>query len=374
MNNRVNTGVNPGVNTRRDRPGFVLPFVLAALTVIGLLALSFATVTLRDGMTVTHAAEAQRLSMTGDEAIARSLERWRQDSLWARELDMPFIRSQALTAYDRQTVTIIRSHPLIASVRAAVSHRDPRRSTPVRRELLHTVWLEPPIVALPAALTVQGDLSAVDPTLVSGIDLRTVGSPCGDRRDTLSVLALVADSIHEDLEIGTSWTLRPLDIGIGVSLPPADSSAGLWRIGAAAARLGTVQERTPLPASLDVAPASHPWHLLSLHGAAVHLAGVSRYHGLLVVDGDLVVEGALELQGLLWVRGRLDVQHGQLTVAGAVVVRGTSAPGQPALTQPVARLGSRTRIRFDRCLVQMALATVAEPRSAPFSLWNIGPP
>lgn len=364
MNHRVEDG--------KDRQGFVLPFVLAALTVIGLLALSFTTVTLRDGMAVSQTAEAQRLSMAGDETIARSLERWHLDSLWARGLDTPLTRDQALSAYDRQTVTIIRPHPLVVSARAIVTHRDPRRSTPIRRELLHTVWLEPPIAALPAALTVQGGLSAVDPTLISGVDLRTADSPCGDRRDTLSMLALVADSVHADDEDATPWTLRPLDIG--VSIPRIDSSAGLWRIGAAAARLGAVQERTPLPASLDVTPTSQPWHLLSLHGTAVHLAGLSRYRGLLAVDGDLVVEGALELEGLLWVRGRLDVQHGQLTVAGTVVVLGEAAPGQPALTQPVARLGSRTRIRFDRCLAQMALATVAEPRSAPFSLWNTGPP
>lgn len=366
MNHRAEDG--------KDRRGFVLPFVLAALTVIGLLALSFTTVTLRDGMAVSHTAEAQRLSMAGDEAIARSLQRWQLDSLWARGLDTPVTRDQTLSAYDRQTVTIIRPHPLVASVRAIVTHRDPRRGTPIRRELLHTVWLEPPIAALPAALTVQGALSAVDPTLISGVDLRTADSPCRERRDTLSVLALVADSIHEDLEGGTPWTLRPLDIGVGVSIPVSDSSGGLRRIGAAAARLGTVQQRTPMPAPLDVTPTSQPWHLLSLYGTAVHLAGLSRYRGLLAVDGDLVVEGALELDGLLWVRGRLDVQHGQLIVAGTVIVLGESASGQPALTQPVARLGGRTRIRFDRCLAQMALATVAEPRSAPFSLWNIGPP
>lgn len=372
-------GTPRGHRTRTafPRSGFVLPFVIVVLAVVGLCALALATVTWRDAQATARVAEAQRLSMMADEAIARSLDRWRQDSLWAHALNTPFRSELQLTAHDRQSVLISRSHPQVATVRVTASHHDPRTRYPVRRELLRTVWLEPPVRSLPAALMVHGHLSAEDPTHISGSDLRVTDTSCGDLRDTLSVRSIAADSIQSGT---TPWSLRPPDAWTNAVNSPVPLSLGLQRIASAAAALGAIVLRDTQPAPLDTRPdnPSRAWQLLSLQAsppaAAVRLSGRSRFRGLLVIDGDLIVEGGLELDGLLWVRGTLEARPGVLEVSGALIVLGDAAPGHPPPSQPVARLGGRTTVRFDRCLAQMALATIAEPRSAPFVLWQTGPP
>jgi hypothetical protein len=66
--------------------------------------------------------------------------------------------------------------------------------------------------------------------------------------------------------------------------------------------------------------------------------------------------------GILIVEGYLDATAASLSVQGAVVAVDTSARG--------VMLGARSDLRYDRCAVQMALATVARPTLAPFSLWH----
>jgi hypothetical protein len=84
-----------------------------------------------------------------------------------------------------------------------------------------------------------------------------------------------------------------------------------------------------------------------------------------VVDGDLTIDGRLAVDGLLLVMGRLTVQ-------GSLVVRG--AVGIVAREGGVSRLGRGTDVRFNRCMVQLALATLAVARAEPVGHWASGEP
>lgn len=84
-----------------------------------------------------------------------------------------------------------------------------------------------------------------------------------------------------------------------------------------------------------------------------------------VVDGALRVRGTLEVEGVLLVLGPL-VSEGALRVRGAVAVLPPAGAG--------AAVGPDTRIAYDRCAVQRALATVAQPRSGPVGVWGHAAP
>ncbi len=344
--------------------GFVMPYVLIALSVVGVLAFTLATTALRDGKAVSRAANAQRISMMGDEALAVAAQNWRRDSLWSHDPDTSITEHAQLSSLESQTVTIRRSHPLVAWISAVMTHEDPSSAQSVRRELTRAVWLEPPPVAIAAALTVSGDVSASDPTLISGNDVYDSGSPCGSLSDTVSVAAMSADAVRSDS--GSAWTLRPPDHG----RDNLDSIPGVRQLLDAAAAMGSTELRSAVPAPVVDGVESLRWQILSLRGGLVHLSGASRYRGLLVVDGSLIVTGSLRLDGILLVTGTLDASQGQLAVVGAVIVLGAGEVASVASAQ----LGSATTIRFDRCMVEMALATVATPGSVPFRLWDVGAP
>lgn len=346
------------------RPGFTLPFVVIALAAVGILAMTFGTVTLRDVAAADRATHAQRLALTAQASLAQTVHQWRSDSLWTRDLTTTITQASVLASGDHVAIERHRTHPLSVTVRAMASFRDPRHPIAVRREVRQVIWLASPAVPLFAAMTVQGSITGLDPTLVTGVDLVDTQSPCGPERDTLSVAAFAAHTVQADS--AGLWTLMP------VTPPtPVDSGDTFGALRSAALSLGRVIPRSVDPAPLPAAVTSSPnWHLLSLQGPLVHLTGTDRYRGLLVIDGDLAVTGALTVEGLLFVRGALDARHGQLTVQGSVIVQGTGvAPGNTA-----ARLGSATRVQFDRCRLDMALATIAVPRSAPFQLRTLGAP
>lgn len=92
------------------------------------------------------------------------------------------------------------------------------------------------------------------------------------------------------------------------------------------------------------------------------LEGISRYVGLLAIDGDLIVRGSLELDGLLVVRGAVDVSAGTLILRGALVARDVSARGSS--------VGAGVSVSYRPCMVGRALVAVAAPRSLPFGVWN----
>ncbi|HEY0931456.1 MAG TPA: hypothetical protein VGE27_16155 [Gemmatimonas sp.] len=345
------------------RAGFTLPFVIIALGAVGIMALTFVTVTIRDASAVDRAAHAQRLAMAANAALALAMDRWRADSLWAHPLSAGITRTTVATQGDRLTLTVRRTHPLVAVLDVDARYRDPRHAVEMRRHAQNIVWLEPPDANLTAALTAAGDVTARDPTLLSGVDLNDAASPCGADRDTLSVGSVTAYDVSPETVNG--WTLpqrSPLT---------SDDLPGLDRLRLTALRLGPVVSRSADPAPVNVTGSTSPnWQLLSLQGPVIRLNGNSHHRGLLLIDGDLVLTGTLALEGLLVVSGALDARGGALTVHGAVVVLGNGG----AVGQVIATLGHATRVQFDRCRVGMALATVATPRMAPFQLWNPGAP
>lgn len=346
------------------RHGFTLPFVVIALAAVGILAMTFATVTIRDVTAADRATHAQRIALTARASLAQAAHQWRDDSLWARDLATSIVHTTALANGDHVSVELHRTHPLSVTIRAVASFRDRRHPVEVRRELQQVLWLAPPTIPQHAALTVLGNVAALDPTLITGVDLVGGQSPCGAERDTLSVADIAAHTVQAD-SAGV-WTLMPV-------MPPApvDSSGAFDAVRTAALSMGMVISRSAAPAALPVSMTASPaWHLLSLQGSDVQLAGTNAFRGLLLIDGDLTLTGALTVEGILLVRGALDTRHGQLVVNGRVAVLGVGvAPGNTA-----ARLGSATRVQFDRCRVDMALATIAAPQTAPFQLHTLGTP
>jgi hypothetical protein len=104
------------------------------------------------------------------------------------------------------------------------------------------------------------------------------------------------------------------------------------------------------------------WQALVLTGLSVVIEGPTLWRGLVVVEGPLTMRGTVTIEGVLAVRGPLDARAAQLLVRGAVVVVDPNGGG--------AELGAASRIFYDRCAIQMALATVARPALRPFSLWQ----
>jgi hypothetical protein len=338
--------------------------VVIALAAVGVLAMTFSTVTVRDVAAVERATHAQRLAFVAHASLARAVHQWRDDSLWSRDLGATISHTTALANGERVVVDLHRTHPLAFTARAVASYRDRRQPVAARRELQQVIWLAPPTVRTHAAMTVLGDVSGLDPTLVTGTDLADVQSPCGPGRDTLSIAALAAPAVSAE---GTgAWTLMPTTTAL-----PIDSSDTFHGVRSAALSMGTVILRSSDPAPLPVTVSTSPrWQLLSLQGPVGHITGNNHYRGLLLMDGDLTLTGTLRVEGMLIVRGALDARHGQLTVNGGVIVLGVGvAPGSTA-----ARMGSATRVQFDRCRLEMALATIAVPRAAPFRVWQLGVP
>lgn len=363
--------MNPAPHNARHNPpkpiartGFVLPLVLVTLAVIGTLAFSLSAITWRQDRATTDLAISQQLSMSTDAALTQAIANWRNDSLWTRPLN-DTLAYEASTAQSHKTqLRILRPHPLAVWITASTWSTQSRSNPPVQRQMTRVMWLSPPLLELSAAVTVNGELVAHDNTLLSGIDLAGSTSPCGPERDTLSLHSLAATEAQSDGP--ATWALKPTTL----LMPPSDAALGATELLNQAVHLGPVIVRSANPDALPTSAQSPGWHLLSLKGSDIVLSGSSDYSGLLVVDGNLHISGMVKMQGILLITGSLTVTSGSLNLLGALIVLGHgTTPGQP-----VARLGGNTTVRYDRCRAQMALATTAEPKQAPYMLLQSGPP
>lgn len=354
------------VNSVSRRRGLVLPLVLLVISVIGILAFSLSTVAWRDELAVIQASTAQTISMQADAALVDATARWQADSLWKLDLDSVINDHKHSIHFYDLNLQVKRTHPNILDIAVNLSKQDARRTYPVRRFARRTVWLKPPEVDISAALTAFGKVEAQDPTIISGVDFVGVNSPCGIERDTLSVRSIWARSLSA--ASGATWNLMPLN----AVAPIGDSLNGESALLLAVARNGPTALRDTTPSPLHGIEVSRFWHLVSLEGSRVRLSGVSHFRGLLLVNGDLVVEGELRLEGLLVVRGMLNSQHGKLQITGAAIALNeySRKPSVPtALPTPAALLGGASVIQYDRCRLQMALATVSSPSSRPYGMW-----
>ncbi len=346
------------------RTGFVLPLVLVTLAVIGILAFSLSTITWRQDRATTDLAISQQLSMSTDAALTQAVANWRQDSIWARPLNDTLVYETTTPNSHKTQIRILRPHPLTAWITAYTWSTQSRSKPPVQRQMTRVMWLSPPSLEISAAAIVYGKLVAHDNTLLSGIDLPGSTSPCGPERDTLSIHSLAA--IEAENDGLATWALKPTTL----LMPPSDTASGTTELLNQAAHFGPVVSRSANPDALPATAQSPGWHLLSLKGSNIVLSGNSDYSGLLVVDGNLHISGTVKMQGILLVTGNLNVTSGSLNLLGALIVLGSGTN----TGQPVAQLGGNTTVRYDRCRAQMALATTAEPKQAPYMLWQSGPP
>lgn len=347
------------------RHGFVIIVVLLALGVVGILAMALATSAWRDDVASTQSLRAQQLSMRAEESLALAGEKWFTDSLWRLEPGAARSYSNMHSPDERVDVTIERDHPLAIRIRSEASSRDARRLRSANRTAVRALWLQPPALAVDAALTVNGAVEAADPTLITGLDVADAGSPCGSSRDTLSTRSIIAESVQP--ETAAVWNMLPFDAQVGA----VDSVAGVSELNRELLMRVTPSLRSSTPAPLTGNETSPSWHLALLRGPGIVLSGSSHFRGLLYIDGSLEVNGNLVLEGVLVVREVIDSRSGSLSVKGALLVLNQT---ETLSHGAAAQFGSRTSIAYDRCRILMALATVAKPVSQPFGIWSSGPP
>lgn len=357
---RRERGLDPGL----DRPGFVLPFVLVAVASAGILAMAFVTTAMRAtraGNLATRAAEAHA---AGDEAMARALGRWSVDSLWTHIPGTMVSREIVTRAGVSVHVEWVRSAPLVAWLRVRAERSTSRAFDAGRQEFVRLVHLATPPLPVPAVVTTTGPLYGADGSLLSGLDLTLPDSPCGMRRDTLSVSPIAA--AYREPEPGLRWDGAPASAPVSASTI-TDILAAVRELAGRLPAVSRDSSRAPLPGMPQpgapaVAGGAPRWRGLSLAGPVLHLTAGAPWYGLLLLRGPVVVRGELAVTGLVIVDGAVDLRDAQVRIRGALVAADPLRHGT--------HLGAASRILYDRCAVQMALATVAHPRSRPFSLWH----
>jgi hypothetical protein len=333
------------------RRGFVLPFVVVAIGAAGVLAFAFTGDALRAARAVLASGRGDDAGHLADAAMAAALARWTDDSSW---VGAPGTGVLAAVTVGGVPVPIRweRHQPLIATLRVMHAERPERRWDWSRRDHWRAVWLEPPPLPVPAAIATNGALQGALGVHIAGGDVALPGSACGARRDTLGVPPVAASAVTGSG--GGGWPSAPQPLA-----PPTSLLADVQTAMAVVAARTPARASGPTPVTL---PVTTGWQALRLRGDRLAVVGPTRWQGLLVAEGDLTLAGSIDVTGLLVVLGRLDASAAQLTVQGALVAVDTSARG--------VTLGGASRITFDRCAVEMALATVARPSLAPFALWH----
>ena len=322
------------------RAGTIVPALLVVLALVALLAMATAS-----GAVQAH-REAQ-LAALGTATLVQAESAL--ESVRAQLADpggdlhgaTPSLPSPGLTdtlhvpGADAHPVRVLlaRPHPLLLWLTAeATAAPHPGISRLVRR-VVRALWLHAPVVDLAAAVTAWAPVHVEAAAWLDGDDQDRGLAPCGPPPVPSPLPPLVVSSaLHTD-------------------------SAGIRT------RLAR-QQRWGLPRLAPVSGGG-TWHGLGLAAPTTPLSGTHRWQGALVVDGDLTVAGTLQVDGLLLVLGRLTVQ-GRLVVRGAV--------GIVARDGGVSHLGPGTDVRFNRCLVQLALATLAVARAEPVGHWGSGVP
>jgi hypothetical protein len=352
----AHTAPLPGMTPRGPcalcrRRGFVLPFVAVALAGGALLAMAFAGESLQALRAVKAARIGHDAGRHADEALSGALANWTTDSLYTAPLGTRHRRTLSVSG-GPVTVEWQRLHPLLATVRAIVSDTTARRLDITSRDHLRSVWLTPVALPIYASVTTNAVLRGAEGTLISGSDVVTLGNACGLARDTASLPSVVARDVVADP--AGSWPGAPIHAAIPATFDEEFRAA-----------MPLLSTRVP-ELHWDATPRAlmRPvgWHAQHIRGPSITLAGPTRWQGLIVVHGALTLQGTVNVKGLLVVDGPFDASRARLTVHGALVVADTSASG--------VMLGTESRLFYDRCAVQMALATAAAPSFSPLALWH----
>lgn len=335
------------------RQGFVLAFVLVTTALVAVLSLAAVSLAWRSYRATRLAANAVRAQFAAEEGIAIRLDAWSAESLAAMALGRTQATRVTSAIGDTLRIRVTRTQPLVAWLSAELALGPMGTPRIVRRTIMRALTLEPPALPVIGAVTALADVHAQSPTIIDGRDVADAADACGLLRDTLSLVPLAATGLIESPP--GSWIGQPMLRRITDTTTLRVEFERAWN---------TVTSRSPArmtggsPVSLEPLPG---WHTLLLSGPVVSVRPLSHWRGLLAVNGDLLVTGSLDVDGVLVVRGRLDARGADLRVRGALIV--ASVGGSSVA------LGDRTQIRYNRCAVQMALATIAQPSSRPFALW-----
>jgi hypothetical protein len=249
-----------------------------------------------------------------------------------------------------------RTHPLVAWLELdaqPAGTRGPPGTLAARRTERRAFWLSPPAVPRESPLTALAMVEGEDGVTISAhAPLGTAWCPGPYVQPT--VPPVVAADVSPI--VGRQWHTTP----VWRAITPAQREAVErgW---------SDVLTRLPAHANTDTvqSPISDPgWRARRFDVPTLTLRGPLRWHGLLVVNGNLVVEGPVELRGLVMVRRSIVARAGHLTVHGAVIANEAATD--------VVRLDPSSRLQFDPCAVDLALATLARPRAAAFGIRTPG--
>jgi hypothetical protein len=316
--------------TRSVRAGFILPFVLLAIAATAMVLFAYGTAAFRAFRGARGAASSARVQLAAETALATSVADWARDSVTMRPLGSILTRSDITPAGLWLERRWVRTAPDVAWL--TIAARDGVSSGAGRpaAHLTRVLWLESPALSLAAAITATGAIELGSGSRVVAPTLSADSSGCA----------------HEP-----SPPIHPVHTLLPSALPPALTTA--W---------GTLMALAP-PRALVPSDTLRPrWQAARLDARDSVLAGPLIWHGLLLHDGPLRVTGNVSLHGLLVVRGPFDARAARLTVRGAIVI------ADPASS--TAWFGGLSAVAWDRCRVQMALATVSTPRSRPFFAWH----
>ncbi|WP_291163931.1 hypothetical protein [Gemmatimonas sp. UBA7669] len=323
---------------------------------ISLLATGLLHTAWRASRSADSARRAQQVVRALDEAAVQAVATYAQDSLTRHDLAQRVWRPDAHVEAIRVRSSWQRTHPLVAWLEldaqpAATS--GPPGTLVARRTERRAFWLAPPVVPRESPLTALAMVEGEDGVTISETaPLAT--SWCPGTYVLPSVPPVVAADVSPDS--GRLWSTMPA-----------------WRATTSAQRdavengWADVLARLPAHANTDAvqSPISDPgWRARRFDVPLLTLRGPLRWNGLLVVNGNVVIEGQVELRGLLMVRRSLDARAGQLTVHGAVIANDAATD--------VVQLGPSSRLQFDPCAVDLALATLARPRAAVFGIRTPG--
>ncbi|MBX9856326.1 MAG: hypothetical protein K2Y26_12445 [Gemmatimonadaceae bacterium] len=341
---------------KRMRRGSTLPLTIVVVAGISLLASGLLHSAWRAARSADSARRAQQVMRALDEAAVQAVASYASDSLTRHDLAHRVWRPDLLVETVRVRSAWQRTHPLVAWLELDAQSVGPIGAggtlTPRRTER-RAFWLSPPSVPREAPLMALAMVEGEDGAIISA-DAPAHSPWCPGPYLAPTVPPVLAGDVAP--ASGHLWATAPE-----------------WRAMTPGQREGVerawtqVLSRVPTYASADVvqSPISDPgWRARRFDVPTLTLRGPMRWQGLLVVNGSLVIDGAVEVEGALMVRRSLDARTGQLTVRGALIAN-------DAVTD-VVRLGPFSRLHFDPCAFDLALATIAQPRASVFGIRTPG--
>lgn len=343
-------------NQRLVRRGSTLPLTIVVVASISLLATGLLHTAWRASRSADSARRAQQVVRALDEAAVQAVATYGQDSLTRYDLAQRVWRPGVQVEGIRVRTAWQRTHPLVAwlELDAQPTGANAAPGTLVaRRTERRAFWLSPPTVPRESPLTALAMVEGEDGVTISANAPLGTGWCPGPYVPPMAPPVVAADVSPSS---GSLWSTAPAWRAITLAQREAVQTG--W---------SDVLSRLAMHANTDAvqSPISDPgWRARRVDVPTLTLRGPLRWQGLLVVNGNVVIEGPVELRGLLMVRRSLDARAGQLTVHGAVIANDAATD--------VVHLGPSSRLQFDPCAVDLALATIARPRAAVFGIRTPG--